>query len=197
MRLPPSTGSPRDMNRWKYRGIALAELQRCEESLAELEKADGERPEQAEIWYWKGQVLPADESVQGGDPGLSSRNPDKAGLFRGLGKHRGNHDKPRAQSGCRQRLGQGKKNNRIPQVKNGHSPEVFRVERDLAPCINSGINLLKERISITLLKATSPKEASRRVRDRHGAGLKLVMWYKIRGRVESSRAFCFGVHALV
>ena len=42
---------------WKYRGIALAELQRYEESQAELEKADGERPEQAEIWYWKGQVL--------------------------------------------------------------------------------------------------------------------------------------------
>ena len=47
---------PAGYESWKYRGIALAELQRCEESHAELEKADGERPEQAEIWYWKGQV---------------------------------------------------------------------------------------------------------------------------------------------
>ena len=47
---------PAGYESWKYRGIALAELQRYEESHAELEKADGERPEQAEIWYWKGQV---------------------------------------------------------------------------------------------------------------------------------------------
>ena len=152
---------PEGYDRWKYRGIALAELQRYEESQAELEKADGERPEQAEIWYWKGQVLQRTNRLQGGDPGLSSRNPDKAGLFRGLGKHRGNHDKPRAQSGCRQRLGKGKKNNRIPQVKNGHSPEVFRTERDLAPCINSGINLLKERISITLLREALIRQATK------------------------------------
>jgi tetratricopeptide (TPR) repeat protein len=48
---------PAGYERWKYRGMALAELHRYDEASIELERAEEEKPEQAEIWYWKAQLL--------------------------------------------------------------------------------------------------------------------------------------------